>query len=175
MRRALLSLAIVAAPLAAEVYLTEQRAAGIVLKGCEVEREERKLSPQDRERLEQISGLRSFLPRYTILVGRKGGSLCGYAVVIDEIGKSEPITFMAGIDPSGKVGEVAVMEFRESRGWEVKERRFTRQFKGKRLKDPLHVNQDILNYTGATLSSEALARGVKKALALVTYYYLDRK
>lgn len=173
--RLAVAFAILAAPLAADVYLTEQRAARIVLKDCEVTRQERTLGGDDRLRLERLSGLRSFLPRYTFLLGRRNGAVCGYAVIVNEIGKSEPITFMVGVDPTGKAAEVAVMEFRESRGWEVKEQRFTRQFKGKRLKDPVRVNQDILNYTGATLSSEALARGVKKALALVTYYYLESK
>src|SRR5438445_11266931 len=42
--------------------------------------------------------------------------------VLDEIGKSEPITFMVGMSPEGKVTEVAVMVFRESRGGEVKEK-----------------------------------------------------
>src|SRR3989441_6153688 len=42
---------------------------------------------------------------------------------------------------------------------EVKEKRFLRQFRGKTAGDPIRINQDILNYTGATLSSKALARG----------------
>src|SRR5262249_18537372 len=109
------------------------------------------------------------------LIGRRHGKTCGYAAIVEEIGKSEPITFMAGVDPEGRVGEVALMVFRESRGAEGREPRFMRQFKGKQLKDPIRVNQDILNYTGATLSSEAMARGVKKALALVDHFYLRRR
>jgi len=33
------------------------------------------------------------------------------------------------------------------------------------------VNNDIANYSGATLSSYAIARGVKKALALVETFH----
>jgi hypothetical protein len=35
----------------------------------------------------------------------------------------------------------------------------------------VQVDRDILNYAGATLSSQALARGVRKALVLFDYFY----
>src|SRR2546425_13267597 len=54
---------------------------------------------------------------------------------------------------------------------EVKEKRFLRQFRGKTAGDPIRINQDILNYTGATLSSKALARGVKRAVLLLDVFY----
>src|SRR5262249_44837730 len=88
-----------------------------------------------------------------------------------EIGKSEPITFMVCMTSEGKVAEVAVMEFRENRGWEVKEKRFLNQFHGKTAKNSIRVDEDIINYTGATLSSKAIARGVKKALLLLDAFY----
>lgn len=158
-----------------QVFLDEQKASEIVLRGCDsIERQEKVLSAPERTDLEKAIGLRFSISRYTFLVGKRQGALCGYAVVMNEIGKSEPITFMVGVDKDGRAGEIALMVFRESRGWEVREPRFTRQFKGKRLEHPIRVNQDIMNYTGATLSSEAIARGVKKALALVERYYLSK-
>src|SRR5437879_8329481 len=75
------------------------------------------------------------------------------------------------MSPEGNVTEVAVMVCRESRGGEVKEKRFLRQFRGKTAGDPIRINQDILNYTGATLSSKALARGVKRAVLLLDVFY----
>jgi hypothetical protein len=53
----------------------------------------------------------------------------------------------------------------------VKEQRFLSQFRGKQSSDPIRVNQDIVNYTGATLSSYAIARGVRRALALAHLFY----
>src|SRR5712692_2502171 len=158
-----------------QVFLDEKQASRIVLRGCDaMEREEKTLTAEDRAQLEKTTGLRFSTPRYTFLIGKRQGSVCGYAVIVEEIGKSEPITFMVGVDAEGRAGEVTLMVFRESRGAEVREPRFMRQFKGKRLRDPIRVNRDILNYTGATLSSEAMARGVKKALALVDHFYLRR-
>src|SRR5262249_11514236 len=75
------------------------------------------------------------------------------------------------ISPEGKVTEVVIMEFRENRGWEVREKRFLNQFRGKSVRNAIRVDEDIINYTGATLSSKAVARGVKKALLLLGAFY----
>src|SRR5207244_5760620 len=45
------------------------------------------------------------------------------------------------------IRDVAVMDYRETRGWEVKEQRFLRQFRRKSLADPITVDRDIVNYT----------------------------
>jgi len=163
---------IAAAAASAQVFLSEERATAVVLKDCDaVEREEKTVSPADRAALEKLAGLRFPIPRYTFLRCASGDAP-RYAVILDEIGKSEPITFMVGVESDGSAGEVALMVFRESRGAEVRQGRFTRQFKSKKLNDPIRVNQDIVCWTGATLSSEAMARAVKKALALVHHYYV---
>jgi len=53
----------------------------------------------------------------------------------------------------------------------VKEKRFLNQFRGKTLRSSIRVDEDIINYTGATLSSKAVARGVKRALFLLDAFY----
>jgi thiamine biosynthesis lipoprotein len=53
----------------------------------------------------------------------------------------------------------------------VKEKRFLNQFRGKTLRNSIRVDEDIINYTGATLSSKAVARGVKRALFLFDAFY----
>ncbi len=164
-----------AVPAAAEVYLTEAQALAVVLgENVTVHREQKSLTEVQRRKLEESSGLHFLESSYTFFAGTQQGKVAGYALVLDEIGKSEPTTFMVGMSPDGKVTQVAVMVFRESRGWEVKEKRFLRQFRGKTVADPIRVNQDILNFTGATLSSKALARGVKRALLLLEEFYPAR-
>jgi thiamine biosynthesis lipoprotein len=163
----LLVLSLVSIAARAEVYATEEQALKVVFpKATQITREVKSLSPEQRDKLQKDSHLRFPEHEYTFLTTPQGRAL-----VMNEIGKSEAITFMVGTTPDGKVSDVVVMEFRESRGWEVKEKRFTSQFKGKKAKDPIRVNQDIMNYTGATLSSEALARGVKRALLLNELFY----
>ena len=48
---------------------------------------------------------------------------------------------------------------------EVSRRRFLNQYRGKGPDSPLRINRDILNITGATVSSRAVTLGVKKVLA----------
>ena len=42
-----------------------------------------------------------------------------------------------------------------------------KQFKGKRLSDPIRVNQDITSVSSATLSSYAIANGTRRVLAII--------
>jgi len=155
-----------------ETLLTEQQALKIVFPKSETITSETKvLSAEKREELQKHTGLRFPEPEYKLFVAKSKGEPDGYALIMNEIGKHEFITFIVGINPRGQVGDVAIMDYRESRGGEVREQRFLRQFRGKRAKDSIQVNNDIANYSGATLSSYAIARGVKKALALVATFY----
>lgn len=160
--------------LLAETYLTEAEAEKIAIPtAASIEVETRQLTPPQRDSLQRSSRLRFPESQYRFFVGHnKDGSVAGYALIMNEIGKEEFITFIVGITPKGEIGEVAVMEYRETRGGEVREKRFLRQFRGKKSKDSIQVNNDIENYTGATLSSHAIAVGVKKALLLTDIFYL---
>src|SRR3954470_24959506 len=157
---------------AAETLLTQEQALKVVFpKSQSVKAETKTLAQDQRKTLEENTGLRFPEQEYPFFVATSKGQADGYAVILNEIGKHENITFIVGVSPKGKVMEVAVMEYRESRGGEVKEQRFLSQFKGKQSSDPIRVNQDIVNYTGATLSSYAISRGVRRALALTHLFY----
>ncbi len=99
------------------------------------------------------------------------GRFLGYATIMNEKGKYEPITFVVGVDPAFRVKKVAVMVYRESRGGEVRTPRFLYQFRKKTPKDALQPGRDIVNISGATLSVRAISRGVKKALQVLSLWY----
>jgi H+/Na+-translocating ferredoxin:NAD+ oxidoreductase subunit G len=169
----LTSLMVLAPLLVAEQYLTEAQALKIAFPQSQsVTAETRVISDDDRQEIKKRYGIEIPSTSARIFSGRSDSKVDGYAVIANEIGKSEPITFIVAIDPLGKVQAVAIMEFRETRGWEVKEPRFLRQFHGKKSTDHLRVNDDVINLSGATLSSYAVAKGVKKAVVLVDYYFL---
>jgi hypothetical protein len=87
------------------------------------------------------------------------------AWILDEIGKTEPIT--SGIVVSeGRVERVRVLIFRESRGAEVNRGAFTRQYENASLGEDYTLDRNIDGITGATLSVWALNRQVKLALLL---------
>ena len=170
--RVLVAIATLIAAACAETLLTQDQALKVVFaKSDSVKAETKILSPEQRKTLEENTGLRFPETEYPTFVATSKREIDGYAVILNEIGKHENITFIVGVSPKGKVTEVAVMEYRESRGGEVKEQRFLSQFRGKTSSDPIRVNQDIVNYTGATLSSYAISRGVRRALALTHLFY----
>ena len=104
--------------------------------------------------------------------GRSGD--LGWALVLQEKGRFKPITFLVHIGPEQQVRLVLVMVYRESRGDGVRRQRFLKQFQGRDAEDPLRLNRDVVGVTGATLSSRALAAGVRKALVLTGVRYPEQ-
>lgn len=86
------------------------------------------------------------------------------AWILDEIGKTEPIT-TGFIIRNGAISEIKVLIYRESHGWEVSRPFFTRQFVGAKLADG-RLERDIDGIVGATLSVRALTRLSAAALYL---------
>ncbi|MBK9471084.1 MAG: FMN-binding protein [bacterium] len=101
----------------------------------------------------------------------RGGRNLGWALVLEEKGRFKPITFLVHMGPDRRVAAVLVMVYRESRGDAVRRARFLDQFDGKDADDPLRLNRDVVGISGATLSSRALAAGVRKALLLAEARY----
>jgi len=87
------------------------------------------------------------------------------AWVLDEIGKELPITIGVTVD-AGAIENVRVLEFRESRGWEVRYPFFTDQFANARLDENDSLDRSIDGITGATLSVRAVTRIAEVALLL---------
>jgi hypothetical protein len=83
--------------------------------------------------------------------------------ILDEIGKEQPITTGIIIE-NGKILSVDVLAYRESRGAEVQQLFFTRQFQGLTLMSTDKLSKKIDGITGATLSVWALQKVARLAL-----------
>jgi hypothetical protein len=87
--------------------------------------------------------------------------------ILEEIGKEELIT--AGfVIARGRIDHVRVLAYRESRGQEVRESSFLKQFAGTGLDKGDRLNRGIDGISGATLSVHAMERMARLAL------YFDR-
>src|ERR1700675_918958 len=101
-----------ALPAAGEVYLSEAQALAIVLGERAVVRKEQKtLDDALRTKLERASNLRFPEFSYTFFIAARDGQAEKYAIQMNEVGKTEPITFMVGMTPEGKVTDVVIMVF----------------------------------------------------------------
>ena len=158
------------------VFLKEEEAARAVFPDADsFERRVIQSSEELRAKIRQrLGNTKTSLweSAYPTFIARKGKTLLGYAVVVEEIGKHRPITFIVAVGPDRRIRDAALMVYREAYGGEVRDRRFLQQYRGKSLEDPLLPYRDIQNISGATLSVEAIGRGSKKALALVEIVYL---
>ena len=86
------------------------------------------------------------------------------AWILDEIGKDQPITTGVIVN-TGRLEQIKVLVFRESRGWEVRHPFFTEQFKQTQLNESRELDRNIDGISGATLS----VRAMKKLAALALY------
>lgn len=86
------------------------------------------------------------------------------AWILDEIGKDQPITTGVVIN-AGRLEQIKVLVFRESRGWEIRHPFFTDQFKQAQLNESRELDRNIDGISGATLS----VRAMKKLAALALY------
>jgi hypothetical protein len=133
------------------------------------------VTPADRARIEARLGYRLARDRYTIFVASTDGHVDGYALFDEELGEHLPITFAVKVSPAGVVERQEVVAYREARGDEVRDERFKRQFVGKTSRNALRAGDDIAAVSGATISSRAMAVGVRRALILVEELVLKPK
>lgn len=87
------------------------------------------------------------------------------AWIVDEIGKTEPITIGVVINKN-QIEQIQVLAFRESRGWEIKHDFFTRQFDGAQFQERQRLDRAIDGISGATLSVRAMTNVSRLVLYL---------
>lgn len=90
------------------------------------------------------------------------------AWILEEIGKDRPITFGVVVD-KGRIADISVLEYRESRGGEIRHNFFTDQFLGLGLRNNQAPTLDgrIDGITGATLS----VRASRKIATLALFFH----
>jgi len=90
------------------------------------------------------------------------------AWILEEIGKEKPITIGVVIN-NGKIENIKVLAFRESRGDEIRHDFFTKQFLQATIDKDLQLDRHIDGISGATLSVRAITKISRIAL------YLDQQ
>ena len=84
-----------------------------------------------------------------------------------------PETFLIVLTPEGAVSATYVLAFYEPLEYLPAER-WLRQFDGKRASDDLRIGPGIAGITGSTLTSHAVAGGLRRALAIYAVLLGDR-
>ncbi len=121
--------------------------------------------PADVAAIEKLSGQRVQARGQQVWRAQADGRLLGFFIVDYVIGKHLLIDYSVALEPDGRVKAVEVLEYRESYGSEITSHTWLQQFVGKTRRDPLAIDKDIRNISGATLSSQHVTEGVKRLLA----------
>jgi len=156
-----------------DVFLTEEQALKLLFpQSRQVRAEELRLTPDQKVRIQERIGWKFPEESFRAFKAESDGKTDGFAVLQETIGKHRPITYLVGVTPDGKVSDIEILVYRESKGAEVRMKRFNSQYEGKTALDPIRINKDIINITGATMSVRSVSAGVKRALVLVEEFYL---
>lgn len=147
----------------AEVYLSEDQAGAALVPGApgkpvKFERKEIQLTDDQVSAIENASGENVRNSKITVLVAPNHD-----AVFIDQVlGKHEQILYATAISAEGKILGIEVMEYRETYGHQIRGAEWRKQFVGKTVADPIKLEKDIKNISGATLSSSHVSAGVRR-------------
>ena len=157
----------------AEVFMSEEEAVKLMFPKSErIKKELLKVPAEKKTAIEERIGWKFPEEAFEVYIGETGTQIDGYALVQNTIGKHKPMTYMVGVDARGRVSNVELLVFREARGSEVRTKRFNVQYEGKTVLDPVRINKDIINFSGATMSVRSISAGVKRVLVLVDEFYL---
>jgi Na+-translocating ferredoxin:NAD+ oxidoreductase RnfG subunit len=158
---AALPLVVIAVPAHASVYLTVEQAQAALFPGETLTAAPVTLDDAQARAIEERSGV-----RVRVRAVRGWRSADGGLFIVDEVvGKHEFITYAAAFDAAGAVRGIEVLDYRETYGYEIRNAGWRAQFAGKTAADPLKLNADIRNISGATLSCKHITDGVKRLLA----------
>lgn len=148
-------------------YMTVEQAMGLAFPGAEefapmrVTLQAAQWSAIDRETTAPVAARE---PRAWIATA--AGETLGYVYVDEVLGKQLYITYAAAVGPDGEVLRVEILEYRETHGYEVRNKRWLAQFTGKGSDSALQLGRDIKNISGATLSCRHVTQGVRRLLAI---------
>lgn len=163
----------VAGQVQAAQYLTVEQAQKLMFgKNAEFQRSDLVLKAKDKKAIREASGVRVERRKLPLWQVTEGDRLVGYFIIDEVIGKHEYITYAVALEADGRVRSIEVLVYRESYGYEIRNPAWRAQFIGKKHGDPVALDEDIKNISGATMSCRHISQGVKRLLA--TYDHVLR-
>lgn len=115
--------------------------------------------------IERKSGMKVLRAGNHFWIAKDGTNVLGVLIHDQVFGKHELIDYAVALDREGRVQSVEILEYRESYGGEIRSPKWRAQFRGKTADDPLRLNKDIYNLSGATMSCRSVIDGVKRLIA----------
>lgn len=128
----------------------------------------RPLDPAARTRAESAAGQSFVLDKLFRWEIHSGEAILGYAILDNVMGKAQPITYLILYTPDLKVNAVRVVRYREQYGGAIREPRWLTQFRGLDQHSGFEPGRHIDGISGATISVNAISRGIKRITVYVS-------
>ena len=100
--------------------------------------------------------------------------MIGLAYLDNVKGKSQPITYAVFFDSQGMVEGSHIIKYREPIGGEVSNQYWLNQFFGKSWESDYKIGSDIDGISGATISVNAVTRGIHRSTYIVEYLLIQK-
>jgi Na+-transporting NADH:ubiquinone oxidoreductase subunit C len=123
------------------------------------------LSKAQSKDIASASATRVMAAKVTALDAYGASGKLGTLFIDKVYGKHEFITYALALDAGGAVRGIEIMDYRESYGDQVRLPKWRAQFAGKRHGQPIQIDKQIKNISGATLSCVHITEGVRRLLA----------
>jgi hypothetical protein len=155
-----------AAPAAAKVFYAREEALKLAFPDAtRTEPHDFFLTAEQKHQIEERSKAKLESDLLTAYVGYQGDRLLGWAIFDTHVVRTLPETFLVVVSPQGTVAATHLLAFYEPLEYLPSDRWLT-QFAGKKADDDLQVGRGIAAITGSTLTSQAVAGGIRRALAI---------
>jgi hypothetical protein len=163
---ALLGLLSVAAPAAAEVFLSQREALALAFPDADrIEKKTVVLDEAQAAAVEKQSGAPLDTKLVALHQAFRGKDVLGYALIEIHTVRTLPEAFLVVLTPDGHVASLRMLAFYEPSEYKPSDR-FLAQFDARGLEPELRLGGAIHGIAGASLSSRAVTTGVRRSLAL---------
>lgn len=163
----LLSFAL-AAPAAAQQATTQEEALAAAFPApAVIERRTAYLSSEQLQAVQRAAGVSQNVSQSVVsyYLASRNGQPIGVAYFDSHRVRTLSEVVMVLVTPEDRLRRIEVLKFMEPPEYRAPEP-WLEQFTGKTLTPALHVKRDIVNMTGATLTSRAITDAVRRVLAL---------
>jgi hypothetical protein len=159
--------ALLAGPLHAQARLTQGEALQLAFPGAEVERRTAFLDDAALEAARALAGAGVTVSSrvVTYYVGRRDGAPLGVAYFDGHVVRTLAEVLMIVVSPADRIERIEVLRFDEPPEYRVPDD-WIAQLQQLPLDERLSLKGDVVNMTGATLTSEAVVAAARRVLAL---------
>ena len=149
----------------AKSYQTQQQALAGTFLSDHVARKTLFLTTDQVKQIEQLGKVKVYFRIVSYYVGKNASGATETAFFDRQVVRTMPMTYMVVVRPAGELDRVEILSFDEPDDY-LPPTRWLQLYRNRVLSDDLRIGSAIPHITGASLTSQAVNDGVRRALAI---------